>query len=201
MDEPPLQATPQQPSASLPAAAGERVILDRQPHPILIVPSLSLVAIFLFTALASGESFIHLLAGIAALSALWHGRRRRRCRFLLTGTRFVVTLSRGWNQQDERAFPWSGLYKAECHQSVLGRLLGYGTLLLMTDRALPPLRLSFVPKVREYERAITEQLRAHAKRRVNELRERLAEVGSIVEIEAREFEKLMEVEPATPSPQ
>lgn len=201
MDEPPLQAAPQQASVSLPADAGERVILDRQPHPILIVPSLFLVAIFLFTALASGESFIHLLAGIAALSALWHGRRRQRCRFLLTGTRFVATLARGWKQQDERAFPWGSLYKAESHQSLLGRLLGYGTLLLRSDRALPPLRLAFVPKVREYERAINEQLRAHAKRRVNELRERLAEVGSMVEIEAREFEKLMEMDPATPPPQ
>ena len=173
-------------------SAGEQVDRVNRPHLIFIVPSLLLIVIFLFIALASGVIFVYLMAAIAAIAAAWQVWRRQRMAFVLSSDKFVVISHERWNDRLVREYSWAGIQRVASQSSVLGRLLGYGGLVMRLHGADAPVEVTFVPQVRKYEETIKARLRERDIRRVNELRESLREQGSVVEMDAREFENLLD---------
>jgi uncharacterized membrane protein YdbT with pleckstrin-like domain len=132
--------------------ADESVLLEARRHGIvLVVPLLRALALALGGAacllLPSPASVLApLLVGIAALAAL-------RCVWGWEATRLVVTrerllVSSGILRRREAAVRFARIGPVEVEQSLLGRLLGYGTLVA------GDLELRCIPRPRELSRLV-----------------------------------------------
>jgi membrane protein YdbS with pleckstrin-like domain len=125
---------------------GERVYLDSRRHGVVLVPALLRAFLlagfggFLFSlpspALVVGAALV-VVAALLALRAVW---RWERTHVVMTDDR--LALVRGTVRRRTAAVRLERVGAVEVDQSLLGRLLGYGTLIA------GPLEITYVPQPR-----------------------------------------------------
>jgi uncharacterized membrane protein YdbT with pleckstrin-like domain len=125
---------------------GERVYLDSRRHGVVLVPALARAFLlagaggFLFSlpwpALIAGAALV-VLAALLALRAVW---RWERTHVVMTDER--LALVRGTLRRRTAAVRLERVGAVELDQSLLGRMLGYGTLIA------GPLEITYVPQPR-----------------------------------------------------
>ena len=125
---------------------GERIYLDSRRHGVVLLPALARAFLiagiggFLFSlpwpSLLAGTALIG-VAALLALRAVW---RWERTHVVMTDDR--LALVRGTLRRRTAAVRLERVGAVEVEQSLLGRLLGYGTLIA------GPLEITYVPQPR-----------------------------------------------------
>jgi uncharacterized membrane protein YdbT with pleckstrin-like domain len=125
---------------------GERIYLDSRRHGVVLVPALARAFLiagaggFLFSlpwpSLVAGAALV-LVAALLALRAVW---RWERTHVIMTDDR--LALVHGTLRRRTAAVRLERVGAVEVDQSLLGRVLGYGTL------AAGPLQITYVPQPR-----------------------------------------------------
>ena len=111
----------------------ERVRLEARPHGVVLAPSLARAAVLAGCGIGLSTvgwpwtvpgAFLLVVAAAATLPAVW---RWERTRLVVTSERLVVVS--GTLRRTRAEVPLSRVPAIEVEQGVVGRLLGYGTLI------------------------------------------------------------------------
>lgn len=144
----------------------EELLQDVRPHPVVLFGPLLLFAAALAGAVTIGDRFpqapvevVWLLAAMVVLPALWLlGRvmRWRGVHFLVTPNRLLY--KRGVLGRDVLQLRLQRVAEVHCHQSLFGRLGGWGTVIFEISSGDEPLVVEDARRPRSLQRLVTAQL-------------------------------------------
>jgi uncharacterized membrane protein YdbT with pleckstrin-like domain len=117
---------------TVPRQGAERILLDARRHPVVLARAFARAIVLGGAATAFAlvgwpaslaAPVLLALAGLVALRAVWRWERTR-----VVVTADALTVVHGTVRRRSASIPLAGLGAVELEQSLLGRLLGYGTV-------------------------------------------------------------------------